>query len=215
MTWIKICGTTNLEDALDAIDAGADALGFVFAESQRRITPDAAAEITRHLPANIEKIGVFIDEKPDRIKAIADQVGLTAVQLHQHIVIADLGDVGVIPVMHMTDIEKVERSGWSYAFERTVERVLLDSGNSEKGGGTGKCFDWERAQHFLQSSQIDTRFQVIVAGGLTPENVTDAIRTFHPFGVDVVSGVEREKGKKDSAKVRAFIAAVRTADVQG
>jgi phosphoribosylanthranilate isomerase len=187
----------------------------VFAESMRRITPEAAAEITRRVPGNIEKIGVFIAETPERIKSISDQVGLTAVQLHQPIEILDRGDLAVIPVMHMTDIEQLERNGGSYAFEKTIQRVLLDSGNSEKGGGTGKCFDWERAHRFLQNSKLDTRFQVIVAGGLTPANITDAIRTFRPYGVDVVSGVEREKGKKDPAKVRAFIAAVRAVDAQG
>jgi phosphoribosylanthranilate isomerase len=212
VTWIKICGTTNIADAIAAVEAGADALGFVFAESARRITPEAAAEITRHLPANIEKIGVFIDEEPDRIKAIADQVGLTAVQLHKPVTIPSLGTVGVIPVLHMSGIEELESNRGSIKFNDSIKRILLDSGNSTKGGGTGKCFDWQRAQCFLVDSNLDTSFRIIIAGGLDPKNVGEAIRLFKPFGVDVVSGVEREKGKKDLDKVRAFIAAVRVAE---
>jgi phosphoribosylanthranilate isomerase len=212
VTWIKICGTTNLADAIEAVEAGADALGFVFAESTRRVTPETAAEITCHLPANVEKIGVFISETPERIRAIAEQVGLTAVQLHQHVAIPGLGDVGRIPVLHMTDLDQFEREGEPFRFDDSVERILLDSGSAVKGGGTGKCFDWQRAQHILNSYKIADRFRIIVAGGLGPENVGQAIRIFQPFGVDVVSGVEREKGKKDPDKVRAFIAAVRAAE---
>ncbi len=212
MTWIKICGTTNLADALAAVEAGADALGFVFAESARRVTPESAAEITRHLPANVEKIGVFVAEAPERIKAIADQVGLTAVQLHQPVALPGLGAVGIIPVLHMTTIEDFEHNGGSLGFDSSIQRILLDSGNSTKGGGTGKRFDWERAQRFLENSKLSRTFRIIIAGGLDPENVGEAIRIFQPFGVDVVSGVEREKGSKDPDKIRAFIAAVRAAD---
>jgi phosphoribosylanthranilate isomerase len=215
MTWIKICGTTNLEDALDAVEAGADALGFVFAESARRVTPAQARKIVQQLPSAVEKIGVFVSESAKRIEAIADEAGLTAVQLNRPIELLGRGDLAVIPVLHMTSIEQFERNGGSHAFEKTIQRVLLDSGNAEKGGGTGKCFDWERAQRFLVSSKLANRFRIIVAGGLAPENVGEAIRIFQPFGVDVVSGVEREKGKKDLQKVRAFIAAVRATDAQG
>ncbi len=211
MTWIKICGTTNLADALVAVEAGADALGFVFAESMRRVTPETAAEICRHVPDSVEKIGVFISETPERIKAIADQVGLTSVQLHQRVAIPGRGNVAVIPVLHMSDVEKLDRN---LTFPEPVERVLLDNGNAQKGGGTGKCFDWSRASEFLKNAGLDTRYRIIVAGGLSPDNVVEAIRVFRPFGVDVVSGVEREKGRKDPDKIRAFIAAVHAADEQ-
>lgn len=214
MTWIKICGTTNLEDALDAVEAGADALGFVFAESARRVTPEKVAEITRRLPASVEKIGVFVGETAEQIKSIANQSGLTAVQLNRSVAIPGLG-VQAIPVLHMTRIEEFERNRGELVIDNSVERLLLDSGSSDKGGGTGKRFDWERAQCFLKSSKLDTRFRLIIAGGLAPDNVGEAIRVFKPFGVDVVSGVEKEKGKKDPDRVRAFIAAVRTADAQG
>ncbi len=212
MTWIKICGTTNLEDALAAVEAGADALGFVFAESARRITPEAAAEITRHLPANVEKIGVFVSEAPERIKAIAKLVGLTAVQLHQSVAVPGLGNVGVIPVLHMSEIERIGLKAGELTFADSIKALLLDSGNSIKGGGTGTRFDWEHAQRFLEGSKLDRRFRIIIAGGLDHENVGEAIRIFQPFGVDVVSGVEREKRRKDSDKVRAFVAAVRAAE---
>jgi phosphoribosylanthranilate isomerase len=221
--WIKICGTTNLGDALAAVEAGADALGFVFAESARRVTAKTVAEITRHLPANVEKIGVFVAETPDEIKSIADQAGLTAVQLNRPVAIPGIG-VETIPVLHMSRMEFEQGdnknngvphpspSGEGAIFDNSVKRLLLDSGSSDKGGGTGKRFDWERASRFLKSSGLEARFKIIVAGGLAPDNVAEAIRVFRPFGVDVVSGVEREKGRKDPDKVRAFIAAARAAE---
>jgi phosphoribosylanthranilate isomerase len=211
MTWIKICGMTNLDDALAAVEAGADALGFVFAESARTIAPETAAEITRHLPPNIGKIGVFVAETPKRIEAIADQVGLTAVQLHQTAAIPDVKHHRAIPVLHMSEIEACDYDV-PITFVESVDTVLLDSGTAQKGGGTGRPFNWERAATFLQTIRLSEHYRIIVAGGLTPENVGDAIQLFHPFGVDVVSGVEREKGKKDHDKVRAFVAAVRAAD---
>lgn len=212
MTWIKICGTTNLADALAAVEAGADALGFVFAESARRVTPESAAEIVRHLPESVEKIGVFIDHSPEEIRRIAERVGLTAVQLHQWAAISDLGEHSCIPVLHMTSVQEYEARGGALTFHASIKTLLLDSGNAQKGGGTGQCFDWQRAQRFLHGCGLDTRYRIIVAGGLAPDNVGEAIRVFRPYGVDVVSGVEREKGKKDPDKVRAFIAAVRAAD---
>lgn len=213
MTWIKICGTTNLEDALIAVEAGANALGFVFAESARRITPAAAAKITRELPSHVEKIGVFISETPSRIKAIVDQVGLTAVQLHKAKNKSRFGDVGVIPVWHVSEFEEEyyrSKNGFSMFVDFSVKAILLDSGNAQKGGGTGKRFDWQRAQGFIKGFEKYVPF--IVAGGLDPNNVAEAIRIFQPFGVDVVTGVEREKGKKDPDKVRAFVAAARAAE---
>ncbi len=217
MTWIKICGTTNLSDALTAVEAGADALGFVFAESMRRVTPEVVAEITPHLPSHIEKVGVFVSETPEQIRDIAKQCGLTAVQLNRHVAIPDLGDIDVIPVWHMSEIEeeqyrsKYEGNGFSIGASFAVKAILLDSGSPEKGGGTGKRFDWQRAQRFIKSTKLDQYFPFVVAGGLAPENVAEAIRIFQPFGVDVVTGVEREKGRKDPDKVRAFIAAARAA----
>jgi len=213
MTWIKICGTTNLEDALAAVEAGADALGFVFAESTRRISAESAAEIIGHVPVNVEKIGVFVSETSEQIKRIAAQAGLTAVQLHRWAEDQGRSRVEVIPVLHMTNIEELECNAL-LSLDKRFRRLLLDSGNAEKGGGTGKRFDWIRAAAFLKSASLADRFQVIVAGGLTPENVGEAVDVFHPFGVDVVSGVEREKGKKDLDKVRAFVAAVRAADAR-
>ncbi len=215
MTWIKICGTTNLADALMAVEAGADALGFVFAESMRRVTPEIVAEITPHLPSHIEKVGVFVSETPEQIRDIAKRCGLTAVQLNRNVTIPGLGDIGVIPVWHMSEIEEEQyrsKGAFSKFVDDSAKAILLDSGNPEKGGGTGKRFDWQRAQRFIKSTKLDRYFPFVVAGGLAPENVAEAIRIFQPFGVDVVTGVEREKGRKDPDKVRAFIAAARTAE---
>lgn len=215
MTWVKICGTTNLEDALTAVEAGADALGFVFAESARRVTPETVAKITPHLPANIEKVGVFVSETAEQIRDIAEQCGLTAVQLNQEVAVSGLGDLGVVPVWHMSEIEEKQyrsKTGFGMFVDYSVKAILLDSGSSQKGGGTGKRFDWQRAQRFIKSTKFDRYFPFIVAGGLAPENVAEAIRIFQPFGVDVVTGVEREKGKKDPDKIRAFIAAARAAE---
>ncbi len=215
MTWIKICGTTNLADALLAVEAGADALGFVFAESARRVTPETVAAITPHLPSHVEKVGVFVSETSEQIREIAKQCGLTAVQLNQRAAIPDFGDVGVIPVWHMSEIEEEQyrsQDGFGLFLDFSVKAVLLDSGSSQKGGGTGKRFDWRRAQRFVKSTKFDRYVPFVVAGGLAPDNVAEAIRIFQPFGVDVVTGVEREKGKKDPDKVRAFIHAARAAE---
>ena len=213
MTWIKICGTTNLSDALMSVEAGADALGFVFAESLRRVTPDTVAEITPHLPAHVEKVGVFVSETPEQIRDIAKQCGLTAVQLNRHVAVPDLGDVGVIPVVHMSEIEEFDDfGGFGFEVDAPLQAILLDSGSKAKGGGTGTPFDWKSAHTQDFTKTIGSYLPIIVAGGLTPENVSEAIRLFQPFGVDVVSGVEREKGKKDPDKVRAFIAAARESE---
>lgn len=211
-TWIKICGTTSVADALASAAAGADALGFIFAPSPRRIAPEQAQEIAARLPANIERIGVFVNESPARIRAITSQVGLTAVQLHGREspeFISSLfedktrgGRVGIIKaVLVNSDFEKqLARFG---SRQPVADSILLDS-----GAGSGLSFDWKEALSRKRGS--GTRF--IVAGGLTPENVGNAIRTLAPWGVDVVSGVEREPGKKDPQKLRDFVAAVRKAE---
>jgi len=209
MTWIKICGTTNLEDALTAVEAGADALGFVFAESPRKVMPEVVANIVPHLPPAVEKIGVFVSESSEQICAIAKQTGLTAAQLHRPKFMPRDG-VAIIPVLHMSEIEHHT----SLSFPHPIRAILLDSGNSDKGGGTGRRFDWEAARQFLAKANLSDDFKIIIAGGLDPDNVGEAIELFHPFGVDVVSGVEQKRGKKEPDKVRAFIAAVRAADAR-
>jgi phosphoribosylanthranilate isomerase len=232
MTWIKICGTTNLEDALLAVEAGADALGFVFYEkSPRNITPEAAKEIIAQLPTEIQKVGVFAEASAIRSAEISMLCGLTDLQLHvseisrqppgvPHTTGAGLKRVFLVfsapdlmggePGIHVDfgAIGKLPRSetlDWS-----PIDTVFLDSGTPEQPGGTGRTFDWEKAAPLVERMKENAK--VVVAGGLNPDNVTDAIRILKPWGVDVVSGVEASPGKKDPEKVRAFIRAVRQSE---
>ena len=222
MTWVKICGTTNLEDALTAIDAGTEALGFVFYEkSPRKIDVEAAREIVSQLPGNVEKVGVFVNELPERVARTADEVGLTAVQLHgdEHGNSSSQVSNGprklfvAIPVSLLSQAGKGNKSAgltWFSARPEACSAIFLDSGSTEQRGGTGKTFDWEDARPWV--SRLSQKFRIVVAGGLTPTNVADAMRLLHPWGVDVASGVELKPGKKDPEKVRAFVQAVRRAE---
>jgi phosphoribosylanthranilate isomerase len=211
-TWIKICGTTSLEDALSSIEAGADALGFIFAPSKRRILPEIAQKIIRELPANIEKIGVFLDAGAMGIRQVLREVELTGIQMHGE------GEsppevYSYLPEDRRDRLRRIKTVIVSEEFELrfdsyaavagAVDTWLLDS-----GAGSGQTFDWQSARKKLG----DRQGQFVVAGGLNPENVGDAIRTFRPWGVDVVSGVEREPGLKDPKKLKAFVAAVRKAE---
>jgi phosphoribosylanthranilate isomerase len=212
--WVKICGTTNLQDALVAVDAGADAIGFVFGPSKRRVTPQQVAEITRALPDDIEKVGVIVNETPERIAEIVRVAGLTGVQLQGDETPAftnALRRLGlrllVKTVQASAGIDTLAARIESY--REVADGILLDSGSPAERGGTGKRFAWKEAAGVLSGIPNGTR--VIVAGGLSPENVSEAIATLHPWGVDVVTGVESEPGKKDPEKVRAFIEAARKA----
>ncbi len=231
MTWIKICGITNLEDARAAVNAGADALGFVFYEkSPRRMEPGAAREIVQQLPEKIEKIGVFVDLSQERLAEIVNEVGLTGVQCRLRPQAAGPSPDGstrytnpvrmLMPLSVTRLLEDESRlQGLTAEFVRMSESrrpssafdtFLLDSTTPEKPGGTGKAFDWQRIAPLVQV--MNKSVKVIAAGGLTPENVAKAMKILRPWGVDVSSGVEMAPGKKDPAKVRAFIRAVRDAD---
>ena len=216
MVWVKICGTTNLEDALAAADAGADAVGFVFAESPRRVEPLVAAQITRWLPEGIERIGVFVNESAECIRVMVKEVGLTGVQLHGYQTLdvptklqAEPGlprGVQVIPVYPMQRLLRHLEDDFLVNFWN-FDRVLFDTVVDGQQGGTGQTWDWELARAAFETMEGHVR--AVMAGGLTPSNVVDAIRTLHPWGVDVSSGVEREPGKKDIEKVRAFVKAAK------
>jgi phosphoribosylanthranilate isomerase len=210
-TWIKICGTTSLEDALSSIEAGADALGFIFAPSKRRITPGQAQTIISRLQREVERIGVFMNTTAAEIASIVSQVDLTGIQMHGEEFPPEV--YAYLPKTRRDHMRKIKtvlvrddfvRSLDAYAVPASiVDAWLLDS-----GAGSGKTFDWSAARAQLGERQG----KFIVAGGLTPENVGNAIRTFRPWGVDVVTGVEREPGRKDTEKLKAFIAAVRKAE---
>ena len=228
MTWIKICGTTNLTDAFLAVDAGADALGFVFYEkSPRSISPEAAREITAKLPEGIERVGVFVDRTFEFMQDVAARAGLTAVQLHatrstgnpvEPPQATHLKNYLVLPAEHFLpadgEFELLAAGLAKQASGRRFHAIFLDSGTSTEPGGTGKTFDWQRAK---QTARVmgDSGFRLVVAGGLTPDNVSDAIHILKPWGVDVVSGVETTPGKKNSEKVRAFIHTVRQSEKIG
>jgi len=211
--WVKICGTTNLEDALLAVDAGADAVGFVFAESsKRRVTAEQVAAITRAMPSHVEKVGVIVNETFERIAEIVRIAGLTGVQLQgdeSPELTSELRRLGLrILVKTIQAITGTDALATRIAPYRShVDAILLDSGSPAERGGTGKRFAWKEAAAAL--NKVETR--IIVAGGLNPDNVAEAIATLQPWGVDVVTGVERELGKKDPDKVRAFVAAARNA----
>jgi phosphoribosylanthranilate isomerase len=217
MTWVKICGTTNLEDALVAIEAGADALGFVFYDkSPRNVTVEAAREIVEKVPENVEKVGVFVNEPEDVICSVADQSGMTSVQMHGHNEDPHVADLVAqrrpgLKILAAISMHRIKPAGWAMMWNpENVHAFLVDSGNSEKPGGTGMVFDWGASVPVLDV--IRRLGKIVVAGGLTSANVGQAIAIVKPWGVDVVSGVEAKPGKKDPGKVRAFVKAVRAAD---
>lgn len=214
--WIKICANTSLPDAQLAAEAGADAVGFVFALSPRRVTPDQVAAITPHLPARLEKIGVFVDAGFDEICSTVRASGLTGVQLHSQgepdlpaQLRAEFGSqLRILRVVHFGPGAGAQSK--EIAADPHIDAILVDSRTATAVGGTGITFDWVSASTTLFQNATGHK-PLIAAGGLTPENVREAIATLRPWGVDVVSGVEAASGRKDPAKVRAFISIARTA----
>jgi len=200
--WIKICGTTSLEDALLAVDAGADAVGFVFAESPRRVEPAAVKCMVADLPESVEKVGVFVNERAECVMEIARETRLTGAQIHGLSEKATFGrGLKITAVVSPVELASVPLRPF-------VARLMVDTGGAR--GGTGKTFDWSAVAPSFNELRAHG-LKLIVAGGLTPDNVAEAIRILRPWGVDVVSGVEAAPGRKDPGKVRAFIAAAREA----
>jgi phosphoribosylanthranilate isomerase len=211
-TWIKICGTTCLEDALSSIAAGADALGFIFAPSKRRVTPAQAQQIISELPHAVERIGVFMNSTAEEIAGIAGEVQLTGIQMHGDESSAEI--YKQLPAERRDKLRKIKtilvQNDFAGSFDLAATAGMVDAWLLDSGAGSGKTFDWRAARARLGDGQA----QLIIAGGLTPENVGEAIRTFKPWGVDVVSGVESAPGRKDPEKLKAFVAAVRRAEQQ-
>ncbi|MDA8170227.1 MAG: phosphoribosylanthranilate isomerase [Nitrospiraceae bacterium] len=196
MVKVKICGITNFDDALAAAEFGADALGFVFyKKSPRHIAPDKAAQIIFRLPPFVSTVGVFVDEKKKEIEKIMDRLGLDAAQFHGHeppeACEIPRRTIKAIRVKELTDLEPMRHY--------RVSAFLLDTFTKDAPGGTGQIFNWSIA--------VDAKpfGKIILAGGLTPENVAEAIRMVKPYGVDVSSGVELEPGIKNHEKLRLFI----------
>src|ERR1035437_9911232 len=215
MIWVKICATTNLFDAQASLAAGADALGFIFAPSSRRVEVDQAAEIISSLADEIEKIGVFVNETPERVAEVAEQAGLTGVQLHgdepadqMHEYRSALGQRKIIKTLQACEwLRSPERLNGYLQSRQIIDAILLDAGSPSQRGGTGHTFDCIAAAPIV--AKVRAQIPVIIAGGLNPGNVAEAIRLFAPWGVDVVSGVACETGRKDEAKLRSFVGAVR------
>jgi phosphoribosylanthranilate isomerase len=202
MTKIKICGITNQEDALMAVEAGADALGFVFFQgSPRYISPKQAADIIRSLPPFVHAVGLFVNEKPETVNAIADQCGLDLVQLHGDETpgYCDAIKRRIIKAFRVKDASSLDEM-----MNYRVAASLLDAWSPAARGGTGTTFNWEIA---AKAAALNT---IILAGGLTPENVAEAIAMVNPYAVDVSSGVESSPGKKDAGLVTSFIRATRS-----
>ena len=235
MTWIKICGITNLEDALVAVEAGADALGFViYAKSPRHVEPEAVAAISRSLPADVERVAVIVPHSLDDITFVARAAQVSALQLHLSLM-APLMDESWGAKASGTQVFAPARKVFvalpaaPFLERKTTpdfaalrgeglpagifDTVFLDSGTPTQPGGRGVPFDWNAAVPLV--SDMSKHVSVVLAGGLTPDNVADAMRILHPWGVDVSSGVEARPGKKDPDKVRAFVRAVREADKAG
>jgi phosphoribosylanthranilate isomerase len=197
---VKICGITNLEDALFTTDLGADALGFVFAKgSPRTITPEAAGNIIRRLPPFIVPVGVFVDSPTEEILSIIEISGIQCVQLHGDETLSEYSKLN-IPVIKSFRVDEHFHVDRLLQFPATA--YLLDAFVTGTMGGTGKTFDWNIALAAKAYGRI------ILAGGLTPENISDAIIKVKPYGIDISSGVESEPGKKDKQKLQQLFAAL-------
>src|SRR5688500_4215551 len=205
MTFIKICGITSLEDALAAVDAGADALGFNFYKpSPRYIRPDAAREIINHLPKNILTVGVFVNEQsPQSVEDLARDAGVTAIQLHgdeSPDYCRDLNNSYVIKALAAgSDFDP------KLAKDYDVEAILLDTKDDTLRGGTGRAFDWSIAQKVRRLVP-----KLFLAGGLSLQNIEQAIISVDPYGVDACSALEETPGKKNEERMRAFVKKIRS-----
>ena len=198
---IKVCGITRLDDAEAAIDAGAGALGFVFwPNSPRFIDPHRARAIVGALPPFVTAVGVFVNQPPDYINGVASLVRLAVVQLHGEERVGDLAHIAR-PVVKAIPVNGSAEPAGVDAWPAGVT-LLLDVHDTEKRGGTGRTIDWGGA------ARIAFRRRALLAGGLTPDNVAEAIERVRPFGIDVSSGVERSPGIKDHGRLRAFFEAV-------
>lgn len=202
---VKICGITNAEDAAAAVDAGADALGFVFhRKSQRYIEPTLARQIIMSLPPLVTPVGVFVNEDQQVVRKLMDDCGLALAQLHGNESVTYCQELSR-PILKALRVK--DRSTFlalaEFRGRAGVRGFLLDAFSDQAFGGTGQVIDWQLAAEAAKAASI------LLAGGLTPDNVEKAIQAVRPYGVDVSSGVERGPGQKDHDKVRAFIRAVR------
>ncbi len=202
MVKVKVCGITNPGDARFAVEAGADALGLVFAESPRQVSVEQAREVVAALPDGVLKVGVFVNAEPKEVLRIASEVGLDYAQLHgdespEVVAAVRKGGLKVVKALRMRDAGSLVIEGYE------ADLFLLDAYSARARGGTGERFDWGLAK------SIKGRGNILVSGGLTPENVREAIRFFEPYGVDASSSLEDAPGKKNRERVRRFVSAAK------
>lgn len=201
-TRIKICGITRVEDGLAAVEAGADAIGLVFFEkSPRNVTPEQAAEIVSHLGPFVSVTALFVNESPDIVQAVMREVPIDLLQFHGDETPDYCTGFGrrYIKAIRMSDNVSLERAMQEC---RHASGILLDSFDANAYGGTGQRFDWQRIP-------VELRERIVLAGGLNPENVGEAVSSIRPYAVDVSSGVESAPGIKDQRKIQRFVASVR------
>src|SRR5215204_3926150 len=203
MVFTKVCGITNPGDAREAADAGVDAIGLIFAESSRRVGVEEARQISIALPDGVLKVGVFVHADPEEVLRTAREVGLDLAQLHGDETpeaVAAIRGAG-LPVMKAVRVRNAEVLGTLESYE--ADLFLLDAWSARARGGTGETFDWELAK------SVKWRDNIVVSGGLTPENVREAVEFFEPYGVDASSSLEERPGKKDGERVRRFVRAAK------
>jgi phosphoribosylanthranilate isomerase len=200
---VKICGITNIDDAMAAVEFGADALGFVFFQgSPRYISPDDATGIIRKLPSFAMTIGVFVDEKPSQIEKTIASTGIDVIQLHgdepPEMCAFSRRIIKAIRIKSLASLDPLVH------YQDKVSAFLLDTFSPGSFGGTGQKFNWDIATYAKQFGRT------ILSGGLTPDNIVEAVKQVGPYGVDVSSGVELKKGEKDHLKMRLFIERAKT-----
>lgn len=226
MIRVKICGITSVSDARDAVDAGADALGFIFVENTPRyIEPAAAAAIIAWLPPFVTTVGIFWDHNPAHVKAVAAEARLGALQFHgdekpEDLVAYDLPVIKTIKLPPASTIEglpeyRVSEGFQVMAFSKVAAGVLLDTAARWSEGEAREPLEWRHAAHIVSTYRDRPRPKVILSGGLTPDNVGRAVAMVKPYAVDVNSGVEARPGVKDPDKVRRFVTAARSALQEG
>jgi len=203
MTLVKICGITNPGDARVAADAGADAVGFIFAESPRRVGVEEARRISIALPENMIRVGVFVDEEPAEILGIWREVGLDLAQLHGDEPPGSVSALREAGVKVMKALRVESAATLEALDEYEADLFLLDAYSTRARGGTGERFDWGVAK------SLKGRDNIVVSGGLGPENVREAVEFFEPFGVDASSSLEDGPGRKNGELVRRFVLAAK------
>ena len=199
--WIKICGITQNSDAIAAVGSGADAIGLVFyVASPRAVTKDKVEEITDGIVGNAQVVGLFVDAKAEEVNAVLETNRIDLLQFHGSESAQYCESFG-FPYMKAFRVSADNYREQNFASYDSAQMILLDSYSEQKLGGTGNVFDWEIGRKI----QSETGKNIVLAGGLNPDNVKTAIEQIHPFGVDVSSGVEQDHGIKDLNKVSAFI----------